>query len=212
MASVVDICNLALANLGHNAEVTAIVPPDGSQEAAYCNRFYPIARNSALEMSEWGFATKRVTLASLGSPPTGWLYRYAFPSNVIRPLRIYETGTDPLTKPQGEPYEIESDDDGTVVLTNVEDAEMQYISIVTDTTKYTPSFTQAVAWMLASYLAGPLTQDLKLAEYCEQRAIAASGRAAVFNADAQKASTMSAINRRYPIGRARSSVQVTDAD
>ena len=56
MASAVDICNLALGHIGNKAEITAIVPPDGSAEAAQCGKFYPIARDECLSEFDWGFA------------------------------------------------------------------------------------------------------------------------------------------------------------
>ena len=211
MASVVDICNLALTHIGHRTEVTSITPPDGSQAAADCNRFYPIARDIVLEMGEWGFAKKRVVLASLGDAPEGWEYRYALPSSVIKPLRVYPAGTDPLTKPEGDAFEIESDDEGTVILTNTEDAELQYIARVTDTTKYTPTATEAIAWRLAAYLAGPIAQDLKLAEYCEARAEQMAGKAEAAHRNSTKTAHKAAISRKYPVGNPRRS-QLTDAE
>ena len=63
MASEVEICNLALAHLGDEATVASIDPPEGSAQAEHCQRFYPVSRNSLLEMHDWAFATKRATLA-----------------------------------------------------------------------------------------------------------------------------------------------------
>ena len=67
MASEVDICNLALAHLGDSATVASINPPEGSAQAEMCQRFYPIARDSLLEMHNWGFATRRKALAQLNN-------------------------------------------------------------------------------------------------------------------------------------------------
>ena len=50
MSTPVDICNLALARLGDEANVQSISPPDGSTQAALCAQFYPIARDTALTM------------------------------------------------------------------------------------------------------------------------------------------------------------------
>lgn len=211
MASVVDICNLALANIAHRAEVTAIVPPDGSKEAALCNRFYPIARDLTLEMGEWGFAKRRVVLASLGSPPDEWEYRYAYPTNVIKPLQVYTTGSDPNVKPEGEKFDIEDDDtDGRVIVTNVDDAELMYIHRITDTTKFSPSFVDALGWTLASYLAGALPKDLKLAQYCRDMAAMRVGEAMKNDANTVKAKLKSNIALRYPVPRPRRS-SITDA-
>ncbi len=50
MPSVVDLCNLALAYLGDDATVASIDPPEGSAQAEHCQRFYPIARDTLLQM------------------------------------------------------------------------------------------------------------------------------------------------------------------
>src|ERR1700749_866939 len=86
MASVVNICNLALGGLGEDATVTAISPPDGSQNASYCQQFYPIARDMFLEMHNWRFASKRMPLAQLNTTeiPAEWVYAYAIPSTCIK--------------------------------------------------------------------------------------------------------------------------------
>ncbi|NBQ76422.1 MAG: hypothetical protein EBU14_13895, partial [Acetobacteraceae bacterium] len=62
MASEVDICNLALANLGDTATVASINPPEGSAQSEHCSRFYPIARDTLLEMHNWNFSTRRILL------------------------------------------------------------------------------------------------------------------------------------------------------
>ncbi|CAK0775884.1 conserved hypothetical protein [Gammaproteobacteria bacterium] len=55
MATVVDICNLALGNLG-SASIESV--DDGSIEAKYCSRYYPVARDALLEMHNWSFVNR----------------------------------------------------------------------------------------------------------------------------------------------------------
>ena len=57
MATQVQICNLALAKLGDEAQVTGIAPSDGSMQANYCALFYPQALNVLLSKHAWSFAT-----------------------------------------------------------------------------------------------------------------------------------------------------------
>lgn len=181
MASVVDICNLALSNLGDSAIVVSIDPPDGSAQAEHCARFYPIARNTMLEMATWSFATKRVTLAQVTNPSTTWLYAYAMPSQVVNVLSVLPSdATDDYSQtfsppdfaqfPNGfrdnpmlnaayspQPYTIETDANGDdIILTNVEDAVLRYTVLVDDPTKFSPLFVTALSWLLSSMLAGPL--------------------------------------------------------
>lgn len=155
MASVVDICNLALARLGDDATVASVEPPEGSAQAEHCARFYPIARDSLLEMHDWKFATRRVPLALLVETSSPWAYAYVQPANTIRIVSVLPptAGSDVET----EPYEMETVADGTVVvLTNVPNAVARYTVRVTDPTRFSPLFTDALATLLASYLAGPV--------------------------------------------------------
>jgi hypothetical protein len=166
VASDTDICNLALSHLGDSATVVSIDPPEGSAQADHCAAFYPLARDSMLEMHTWGFATRRATLAELSNPSTTWRYCYAVPRDALNLIAVlahdatddYSTGAGHpggLYAPQ--PYVNESLDDGTaVVLTNQEQAVLRYTQRVTDSTKFSPLFVTALSWHLASMLAGPL--------------------------------------------------------
>ena len=179
MANAVDICNLALSHLGNKAEVSGINPPDGSVEAMHCSRFYPLARDSLLEMHPWGFAVRRVALALVGTPSADFDYQYQWPVDCLRPLAVYESGTD------GEyPFQVESHPDhGRVILTDVEDAELRYIARAEDTTKFSPGFVSALSWLLAYHLAGPLTRNSKIQESAYRMFLSEFGRAATLDAD-----------------------------
>lgn len=156
MSSVIDICNLALSRLGDEATVASIDPPEGSAQAEQCARFYSIARDTLLEMHDWRFATKRVLLAlSAASDTFEWAYAYVLPSNYIRALKVLpETGS---AQDDTEDFDQMVDaDDAQVILTNCAEASLMYTLRVTDTTKFSPLFVDALGWLLASYVAGPL--------------------------------------------------------
>lgn len=92
MASEVEICNLALAHLGDAATVASINPPEGSAQAEHCARFYPVARDALLEMHDWSFATKRVTLPMLATNPTiQWGYAYAAPNDMVNVISVLDS-------------------------------------------------------------------------------------------------------------------------
>ncbi len=156
MASEVDIVNLALSRLGDSATVSSISPPEGSAQAEHAARFYPIARNSLLELHPWGFATRREPLAMLTSGSTAWTFAYATPAGMLAPFSVLANdATDDTTGAQ--PYIIESDDGGARILyTDQADAVLRYAALVTDTTRFSPLFIDALSWLLASHLAGPL--------------------------------------------------------
>lgn len=155
MSSEVDIVNLALSHLGEDATVSSIDPPEGSAESEHAAMFYPMARDAMLEMHEWRFATKRVLLALTTSDTFEWEYAYALPSGMLRALAVLpETSS---ADADGEDYDQQLDTtDAQIILTNCEDASLKYTVRVTDTTRFPPLFIEALAWLLASHMAGPL--------------------------------------------------------
>jgi hypothetical protein len=183
MASVVDICNLALSHVGDVADVQSISPPDGSVQAGFCSRFYPIALKAALEMTYWDFAMRRINLAQLATnPSTTWCFAYAVPDLMLNaiavlspcaqddysqqwgdtdnvswwhPMPDYPNPADVTYAPQ--PFVLETQTDGTqILLTNVCDAVLRYTLLVTDSTQFSGLFVMALSYQLASMLAGPL--------------------------------------------------------
>lgn len=169
MSSEVDVCNLALAHLADEAAVSSISPPDGSAQADHCKRFYPIARDALLEIFAWPFATTRVALSlTTGEPAGAWEYEYAMPADVARVLSINVDGV--LDDTASQDYVIETNSDGSaVILTNTPDAIMRYTRRVTDTTKFSPLFVTTLSWLLASFLAGPITKSKQDAAAAYQR-------------------------------------------
>lgn len=188
MASVVDICNLALAHLGDEATVSSINPPEGSAQAEHCARFYPMARDTVLEAHDWNFATTRGVLALVGSAWPSWAFCYELPTTCIRAISVLPPGAlddysvgFPQTSaslgypgsalvPHGAVYmpqefsietgetKVNSTDDRRLLYTNQEDAVLRYTRRVEDTTRFSPLFVDALTRLLASYLAGPVVK------------------------------------------------------
>lgn len=177
MSSEVEICNLALAHLGDSATVASIDPPEGSAQAEHCARWYPIARDALLEMQEWNFATTRARLAELVNPFPQWQHAYALPSDCLKMLGIlpadaigdvaqaypcegYFHGAAPGMLTMYTPREFTTETDAAtgnkIVLTNQANALARYTRSITDTSKFSPLFRDALGWYLASYLAGPV--------------------------------------------------------
>jgi hypothetical protein len=191
VASALDICNLALSHLGDSANVSSIDPPEGSAQAEHCARFYPVARDSLLEMHNWSFATRRTQPALLAEDvDTAWSYAYAAPSGMVKPIAVVCPGA--LDDADGQPYTTETLSTGLVVIyTNVENAVLRYVARVTDTTKYTPLFVDALSWLLASYLAGPIIKGdsgVQAGRACFQTFTGQYQRAAGSDANMQKSS------------------------
>lgn len=195
MASKVTICNMAVSHVGADAVITSIDPPDGSQEAGHCARFYDQARTELLEPGSWTFSKKRATLATVTNDSDVWLYAYAKPSDALRLLRIPHEAAiftfneiDDVAIVQtdegiGAAFEVEGD----VIYTDEPEAKIFYISDVTDTTKFSPSFITALSYRLAAYIAGPVvkgSEGIKLAQGL--REIATNIIAASATADANQ--------------------------
>lgn len=153
MASAVGICNLAVAHLGQQANITSITPPEGSVEAEYCATFYPIARDTVLEDFAWTFASKRTALALLADTISPWLYGYAIPADCLKTRRVLPAATE--IDHAGVRFAVENG----VIYTNEPNAELVYTYFLTDTTKFSPKFVLCLSRLLASFLAGPILRD-----------------------------------------------------
>lgn len=184
MASDTDICNLALSHLGDDSTVSQVFPiPEKSIQAKRCFIFYPLARDSLLEKHNWTFITTRVKLALLSAaPPSSWQYMYAAPDGLLKVIAVippdaqddYSVSFPPVSAsssgiqfPESEslgaytpqPYvtELDPSTGKKVILTNQPDAVLRFTTrLGTDPTRFSPLFVDALAWLLASYLAGPM--------------------------------------------------------
>ena len=193
MASEVDICNLALSFLGDDANVSSISPPEGSQQSEHCARFYPIARDGLLQMNRWNWATRRVALSQVGATVAQWQYAYSLPADLLDVIDVIpaDAGDDYAISfwPSDQPawmhnyspvlaagqyvpqkYALETQADGTPVLyCNIDNAVLRYQARVTDTAQFPPLLVTALAWHLASMLAGPVMkggEGAQMAQNC----------------------------------------------
>lgn len=189
MSSEIDICNLALARLGDRATVASISPPEGSAQADHCAMFYPLARDVALEHRAWSFNTVRSTEnALLETPQTGWNYAYAKPSDALKILAIVPPFTTDWWVNPSSPFRLEIDvtSGAELILADQPEVTIIYQKRVTDTSRFPPQFVSALAWLLASYLAGPIVKGdagRKAAQQCYNAWIAEAAQASVVNAN-----------------------------
>lgn len=164
MASPVDICNRALTYIGDPGNVASIDPPEASTQGRYCARLFPVARDELLEAHTWRFNTRRRALTSVPLPKTvegEWAFAYALPADCMRPFAVYVPGVTEVGRT--EDFAIELGENGAqVVYANVEGAHLKYVIRVADTSVYPPSVVDALAYLLASKLASPLTRSGEL--------------------------------------------------
>ncbi|MGR7394096.1 hypothetical protein ACU63O_11170 [Klebsiella aerogenes] len=86
MASVIEICNRALSNIGNNRSINSL--NEASKEAGQCSLYYESIRDAVLADFDWNFATKTVALADTNNPPLDWDYAYTYPTDCLKIIEI----------------------------------------------------------------------------------------------------------------------------
>jgi hypothetical protein len=152
MASEVEICNLALSHLGVGKEI-ADLDNENSEEAAACRRFYQPTIEKTLQEFPWPFATRFADLALVEEDPTEeWAFSYRYPSTCLKIRRI-RSGARQDSAQSRAAYRIASDDTGKLILTDFEDATIEYTWVPEDTGLFDPLFVEAVSYYLAFQIA-----------------------------------------------------------
>lgn len=179
MASDVDIANLALSHIGDEAAVVALEPPDGSVQSNLCARFWPIARAELQEVFEWGFCEDRNgALAQVTSVLDSWEFAYNLPADCIKVRKLLANGE--TNEKAGEPFAVIHG----VLYTNAENPLLVYSKLITNPGKFTPTFTAAASYLLASYLAGPILKKPSAGQAYYDLAMKRAFGAAAVNANA----------------------------
>jgi len=177
MSSKVSIVNLALAKIGDSASVSSIDPPEGTPQATYGAMFYPIANRKMQEDFQWTFCTKRIKGVQLVNDDfTEWLYAYNVPAEAIDIISVLPanaqddysvadtfsvngrtTIVNAFSQYEPQKFSLETLNDGTLaILTNVADADIRYTKYVDDPAFYPAGYIDALSYLLAHYLAGPI--------------------------------------------------------
>jgi len=148
MASDVGIANAALRKLGQSP-ITAF--NENSKAARLANERFADLRDELLFRHPWNFARKRDALAASATAPAwGFTAAYPVPADYIR---MYEVnGEDEETGK----WKVE---DGSVVTDLAAPLEVLYVYQVTDASKMSAGFREALASVLAADWAEDLTGD-----------------------------------------------------
>lgn len=149
MASVTDICNLALQKLGAG-KITSI--NQDSVAARTCLTAYEHCRDSELRDHPWRFAITRASIAEDATAPEfGKASSYELPSDFIRLLTPYpEVNFNDLD------YEIE----GRKIYSDLDSPlEIRYVSKVTDTSLMDSLFVEVLSCRMADQMCEALTQS-----------------------------------------------------
>ena len=110
----VDLCNLALLQIGARANVTSINPSDGTVAGDACAQLYQPTVDAFSRAAHWNCLRFEVQLSLLKAaagtpenpngttlpvPPLGWLYEYALPSDCLKARYLAPSVTQQGTNP-----------------------------------------------------------------------------------------------------------------
>lgn len=149
MVSTVDICNLALDELGEEA-ITAL--DEGTTVANLCNRNLGPARDELLRAHPWNFAIKRRKMARLAAVPDfGFAYAFQKPVDWLRTISVHaDSGGFGSAE-----YRME----GEQVLSDSPTLYLRYVARVDDPNAFDVLFVEALALKLAARLTKAITQS-----------------------------------------------------
>ena len=144
MASVVDICNGALNQLGAS---TILTLTEDSKNARLCNARYTQVRDSVFRSHPWNCLQKRIQLAAdTDTPAWGFTKQYTLPADCLRVLTILDYDAD---------YKIE----GRKILTDNSTMKILYISREEDPNQYDELLRETLSASLAADIAYAVTSS-----------------------------------------------------
>ena len=146
MASTVEICNIALSNLGDQL-ITSLT--EANARARACNLRFNDTRDAVLRSHPCNCAMSRATLAVSGTPDWGYSNSFALPTDCLRVLDVEDPDTE---------WKIE----GRNIVSDGSTIKIRYIAQVTDTTLFDSTLVQAIALKLAWEIAETLTGNIDL--------------------------------------------------
>lgn len=143
----VQVCNIALSNLGEK-RITALT--ENSEGARQASSRYEDVRDAVLRSHPWNCAKKRQALARLASTPVyEFSYEFQLPSDFLRLC-------------DAEDYDVPFRIEGRKLLVNQTSFNLLYIYRVTDSNELDALVAQAIGCRLAWEIAEPLSKDKAL--------------------------------------------------
>ena len=144
MASVVDICNGALNQLG---ATTILSLTEDSKNARLCNSRYTQVRDALFRSHPWNCLQKRVQIAAdTTAPAWGFTYAYTLPADCLRLLKILDYDSN---------YKVE----GRKILSNTSSMKILYVGRVTDPNEYDELLRETLSSSLGADIAFGVTSN-----------------------------------------------------
>lgn len=159
-----QISNMALGHVGVQGYISSL-ENDKSNEARACRLYFAHSRDVILEMMLWPFATVRAELQQQdGVTFDGWGFSYVYPNDcafaasILLPgLRNPPADSKPKFKIVRNPQTL-----GKLILTDMEQAGLEYNLRVTDPAEFDATFAHAQSLLLGTLIGGPLRADANL--------------------------------------------------
>lgn len=165
MISKIDICNMALAQIGQEP-ISSTGQDD--ERARRCNLFYEPVKQEVLRTHNWAFAGSVVSLAPVAAETEGeWPYAYAYPQDCLFLRRVFAPGPGGRAGAFKEVYH--QDMHARLILSGVPQARAEYTRDVKDEALFDPAFVKAFSLALAADLAVTLSGDAALAQRVLQK-------------------------------------------
>ena len=144
MASVVDICNGALNQLG---ATTILSLTEDSKNARLCNSRYTQVRDALFRSHPWNCLQKRIQIAADSTAPAwGFSYAYTLPADCLRLLKILDYDSN---------YKVE----GRKILSNTSSMKILYVARVTDPNEYDELLRETLSASLGADIAFGVTSN-----------------------------------------------------
>lgn len=181
------IGNMALGHIGVQGYITSL-ENDKSNEARVLRNFYPHARDVVLSMTAWPFATIRQNLQLEGTPFDAWTYSYTYPNDCAFASLIVNPAMRTPDEKGKIPFRVVRNPNATgkLIMTDQEQAVLEYNKNITDPAEFDATFAHAVA-LFCSTLIGPvLRADPNLVKLKIQEFTAWQSEAAVKGMREQK--------------------------
>lgn len=145
--SAVAICNLALSRTGNGQAIASLT--EASAAAVQLNSIYEATRDYVLRAFPWGFAKRTVAVALVANEPSSdWLYSHRVPADCLRVRRIINPSG--RTSASTVPFEMASDDQGLLILSDQENPSIEYTTRITSEGLFTSDFVSVFAWRLVA--------------------------------------------------------------
>lgn len=165
MISNLDICNMALAQLGQ-APISAL--EQNEERARRCRLFYDPVRQEVLRTHNWAFATAEADLALLDAEESKMDgYMYAYPQDCLFLRKVFTAGN--IAHPVSFKELYRKDQQARVIICQAPQARAEYTRDVRDSSVFDPAFVKAFSLALAADLALTLSADPTLSQRILQK-------------------------------------------